>query len=912
MAVADARTALELLLGLLAATSLLAAPAVTLYVGPTGNDAWTGKLQQPNAAKTDGPLASLRGARDAVRKLRADGPVNVVIGDGLYPLSEPLVFGPEDSGEDGAEITYQAAPGATPVFSGGRQLSGFKVRADGLWELTLPEVKAGTAWFDQLWVNGRRAIRSRNPNRHYCYMLGKVDYAEDPATGQAANLASRAFIARPDDIAPLKALTPEQLKAVEVTCYHSWEASRHHIAAIDPKTNLVVLTGNAPWPMLRWAPNQRYHYENLPAAIDQPGEWCLGKDGQLLYQPRPGEEPAKAEAFVAVNDTFLRFAGEPALGLMVHHLKFQGLAFRHGQYLLPLGGHGDGQAAVTIPAVILADGAHDLTFEDCEVGHVGTYGLWFRRGCRDCLVSRCYLHDLGAGGVKIGETSIRPDEADRTKRITVDNTIINQGGRTFPGCIGVWIGQSGENHVTHCDISDLYYTGVSVGWRWGYAESLAKDNHIDFNRIHHIGQGVLSDMGGVYTLGPSPGSTVDDNVVHDVHSYDKYGRGGWGLYNDEGTSFIEMKRNLVHDVKTGGYHQHYGRENVIENNIFADSMNGQLQRSRVEEHLSFTFRHNIVYWHEGPLLSAGKWDDDQIKSDSNVFWNAAGEPVKFYELTIDQIREKSGNEVHSVIENPQFVDAEHGDWHLKPTSPALKLGFQPFDYTKAGLYGDPAWVAKPRSFAYVPLEFAPEPPPAPPLMIHEDFEPMPAGARPSLAKVYDENHHELVGVDTTLGAAGSKHCFRIADRAGLEHEYDPHFYFQPNHKAGTAVGTLDIRITDGTKMYHHWRDYGTPPYQTGPEFTIENGSLSAGGQQRVKLPVDHWVHVEMRTKLGAESDGTWSLTVQLEGQAPQTWDDLKCASSKFKALDWWGFSSTAQTETVYYLDNLNLTCEPGH
>jgi hypothetical protein len=667
------------------------------FVAAKGNDAWSGT--KAVVGPGDGPFASVGRALQAARDYRrsagwsAGSPV-IWVRDGTYFLSESLLLTQEDS-----KFTLAAYPRETPVLSGGRRISGWReaeLNGRKVWSAEVAEAREGQWTFRELWVNGSRAVRARHPDRGYLKVGGVPDAKDDQPWHQGQSR----FSVGAEDFRTVQ--HPEDAEVLVMT---RWVESRLPLVKVEPQERMLLFSKRS---IYKLDPGDLWYAEGAAEFLDAPGEWCLDRrEGRLYYAPRPGEQLATVQAVAPVLECLLKLDGQPEAGRFIENVTFRGLTFAHAEWRLPsdaktaqaaamvwpapvneIGGFG--QAAVGVPGAVRGEGVRSSRFEDCRIVHLGSYGLELGRGCQSNVISRCELSDLGGGGIKIGETAIRPAANDLTQGNEISDCRIFDGGRMYHSAIGVWIGQSPNNRLAHNLIHDFYYTGISIGWTWGYApEALATNNLVEWNHIHHIGVRsdgdgpILSDMGGIYTLGMQPGTRVLNNLWHDMAGF-RYG--GWGIYFDEGSSSIVAENNLVYRTTHGGFHQHYGATNVVRNNIFAFARDHQLQRSREEGHVSFIFTNNIVLFNQGVLLGSA-WKNDRFVLDRNVYWDtrpdAKREAMKFAGAPLDQWRGR-GHDLQSVIADPLFIAPERDDFRLRPESPALATGFRPIDLSGVG------------------------------------------------------------------------------------------------------------------------------------------------------------------------------------------------------------------------------------
>lgn len=891
--------------------SLAAAGGVDLYVAPNGNDA--------NPGAKEKPFATLQRARDEIRRLKSAGPLppggcTVRLRGGVYRLEKALEFLPEDSGTAAAPITYAAADGEKPILSGGRAIGGWRPGSGSLWQTIVPGVKEGGWYFHQLFVDGQRRTRARTPNQGYLYTAGVLAPINRAKWSDPKIVAKQGFEFRDRDIRRW-----QNVQDALIVIYHSWTTSIHFITELDADAHTVRLAPPSTWPIgYWWEYNTRYHVENIIEALDEPGEWHLDrKTGVLSYWPLPGEDLTRVEVVApAARQTLAVFKGDPAKKQYVEHLRFVGLAFQHADCEITPTMPTDQQGATERASLIAATGLRHTTFENCELAHAGENGLWLDAGCADNVIRRCHIHDLGGSGLFIGPKAYRDQPEFLVERNVVDNCFIHDGSHIFRGSQGVWIGRSSYNQLTHNEICDFHHLGVSAGHSWGYAPTTAHHNQIAWNHVHHICNGFFSDGGGIYTLGISPGTTIVGNIVHDVTPTPLMPAGGTGIYHDEGSTGILVENNIVYRVGAGPYHQHYGRDNTARNNIFAFGGREMITCARPEEHRSYTFEGNIVLSSSGQATSS-HFSPLRCKTEfrRNLYWDVSGKAPLFSGVSFAEWQ-KTGRDADSKIADPQFYDAAAGDFRLKPTSPALAMGFKPIATDQVGLYGDPAWVGGPRKVKRLPLPELPPPPPAPPPKpFVEDFEFIAPGKAPETLTLSPKGRPDLIQV-TEETAAGGKRCLKLTDATGLAHSWEPHVYYSSKrYGEGKVRFACDIQNSADrpAEVYLGLRDWGGGgQYHEGPSLTLKaDGKLTASGRELAQLPLGRWSHVEIEFEQSASDAAapaakTYRLTVTATGEKPQVFEGLPYADARFRSLTWFGISLTGKPGTFLYVGNLCL------
>lgn len=636
----------------------------------------------PSAREQKGRGKYVPSIEEAVRvccDLRRSGilqPITVYLEKGEYEVARTLEFHENFYGVEFKSLTGKAED---VIISGGRKVSGFEEKVFNgkkCLGVYLPEVKAGKEDFSDLYVNGKRASLTRYPQTGY------LQFAEAENKGIFLDDVSKWVRLKTEDV---KDLSAEEIKNAQLTFLHYWVDEHTAVEDYDEKTGKLVMEKYSRFSINGEITESVYYFENIKSAFANAGEWYLDKaEGMLYYIPRESENAENLQVRIPRLPFVLNMSGTKTSP--IKNISFENITFAYTK-----GEHdcvrddglktaSDGQGVSQAKGTVNLCYARNCSFKGCNFVNFGLHGLNIENGCSQIRVENCTFYDGGAGGIMIGGSDAFGEEADRTFACQILGSKIHACGRRHKAGCGILIKHAYDNRIVGNEIFDLFYSGISVGWVWGYKDSVTRDNYIADNHIYDLGKGVLSDMGGVYLLGAQPGTVVKGNKIHDIYAREY---GGWAIYTDEGSAFVRVENNICYRCSDNCYHQHYGRMNVVKNNIFAFAGKELCRITWGEVHLSCIFEQNILIT-DGclayGLLSREHIENGTVATGGNLIWSTTGTPsdvISYCGEKCDLATAQSfGLEKGSIYADPKCKDLESFDFTLADDSPAYGLGFK--------------------------------------------------------------------------------------------------------------------------------------------------------------------------------------------------------------------------------------------
>lgn len=647
-----------------------------IVVAPTGHAAGSGSARDPVGDLTSS-IALARARRAGA------GVVRIVVHAGRYRIAEPIVLDHRDSG-----TVIEAADDSSPVLVDGsvalrgweqRQCSGRRV-----W-VSHDASRQSTR---SLFARGRRLSRPRFPRADLLPMTGQdgLDLSHGPFDDLYQG--SDRFRYSPQSIPTLAYPTD-----VDVVVPHYWVQERMPIVAVDDRRSEIRSSHRSIF-ALRDSTEPRYaqfYLDNVRESFGEvPGEWYRdGATGAIYYLPTPEDDIIGFEAVAPTVHQLLRVDGD-ASGEPVRDVVIRGIDFCYANWQQPSRPQRFGipeddllpadvplasapQAAADVPAAIELRGLRDSSIDGCRVRHVGGYGIALGCGCQGIEIGASTLSDLGAGGISL-DGAPEADDAAACGHNTVRNNRVLSGGHIFPQGVGILLRRSAANIIEHNEVSDLHYSGISCGWTWGYAAPVAAGNQIRNNHVHHVGLGTLADLGGIYVVGNQPNTRVVANLVHDVAgaSY-----GGWGIYLDEGATGVVVSHNVVYGTTSEDLHLHFGRDNLVENNVLGRSDTGTLSITRREPHLQLTLRRNVIVISNGiPVGDTVSGRRGDVVSDGNLFVPAYDQGLGTAPEVLNDWR-AAGFDRHSTWDGNCRIEESPHAFDPSRSASARRLGIDP-------------------------------------------------------------------------------------------------------------------------------------------------------------------------------------------------------------------------------------------
>lgn len=562
--------------------TIFSASAAEIWVATNGKDT--------NEGTKASPLATVHMALRKARELRRlkdawiKGGIHIIIKDGTYNFDEPLFVRPEDSGTADSPTTIEADANAKAIFSGGIAIKNWKKNTTSInglkpgivWVADAPEIGGETINYRQLWVNGVKAVRAKSTAGNKMDRILSWDAASQTCW------------------IPFKDKSIKFQPGMEMFIVQWWAIANLRIKNIEVKKDSARLSfekpesriqSEHPWPA-PWISknngNSAFFLNNGMSLLNESGEWYLDrKNAKIYYIPRAGENMASAKVTAPVLENLVDVKG--TLDTPVQYFNFKGISFQYSNWLRPSQqGHVPLQAGMYLldayklktpgtpnqaslenqgwvgrpRAAVEVNYANNTVFESCSFEHLSSTGLDLHKGTNHNRVQGNLFKDIGGNGINLGVFSeesfeahlplnVKDDREVCSDELVADNLITNVANEDW-GCLGIAAGFIKNLTIEHNEISDVAYSGISMGWGWTHTENVMRNNKILANKIHHYAKH-LHDVAGIYTLSSQPDSRIEENYIDKVYNspyaHDPF---LWlYLYTDEGSQHFTIKNNWI-------------------------------------------------------------------------------------------------------------------------------------------------------------------------------------------------------------------------------------------------------------------------------------------------------------------------------------------------------------------------------
>lgn len=482
----------------------VAAAPLDIFVSPiSGDDANLGITENQ-------PIKTLAHAQELVRaeNQTQTGDIHVYLCGGTYVLPQTLQLTAADSGMNGYRVIYENSPASPPLCPGGSPIisGGYSVNSvwqkDGntkIWKTHLDSANP----IRQLYVNGQRAIRARTNAAQE-----KDFFIQKSLDGSVYNVYSPNMS------------NWENIPQIEFVANNHFKQFHCPVKEIDGST---IVMQQPCWKNSQYGESPHMDsptwIENAFELLDTPGEWYFNQTTQYLYYyPYAGENIAAANVVVPKLETLIEADGP------IHDIQFHGLTFSYATWNQPSTNEGyvpmqsgiiyhdipDGML-VKSPANITLHAAHDIVFDGNVFTHLGASGLSFDQGSANNTITGNHFIDISGSAMQIGDDPYAVTGVSAGN--TIENNYIQGVAAEYQDQDGIWLGSVKDTIVTHNELTNLPYTGISIGWGWAGATT-GENNTLSNNYIHNHMR-ALNDGGGIYTLADQPGSVISENYIQD-------------------------------------------------------------------------------------------------------------------------------------------------------------------------------------------------------------------------------------------------------------------------------------------------------------------------------------------------------------------------------------------------------------